>query len=166
MATENHSQYEVYPERWWTLAMFSCLNASNSQLWITFAPISDITSDYFGGIGITAVNMLALVFQIVYVPGTVLGVYTMKEYGMRGTMLIGGSLSFVGAVIRVIGALLKSSIGNWGAYSLIMIGQIVGALGQPLYTNLPSAIAASWFQVRTHCGQSLGILCCNGARLH
>lgn len=41
------------------------------------------------GIGITAVNFLAIVFQIGYGPGTLLGIIAMKKYDLRGTLIIG-----------------------------------------------------------------------------
>jgi hypothetical protein len=42
-------QYKTYPARWWMLIIFSILSITNAMMWITFAPISDDTSDYFGG---------------------------------------------------------------------------------------------------------------------
>ena len=83
------AKYRVYTDRWLMLALFCFLNFSNAVLWVTFAPISDLTSDYFDGIGVTAVNLLALVFQIVYLPGTLLGVIASKKYGLREAVLIG-----------------------------------------------------------------------------
>lgn len=47
----------------------------------------------FSGIGITAVNFLAIVFQIGYGPGTLLGIIAMKKYDLRGTLLIGSFAS-------------------------------------------------------------------------
>ena len=73
MDHNKQGEYLVYPSRWYMLAMFCFLDLANAVLWVTFAPISDLTSDYFGGISLTEVNMLALIFQIAYLPGT--GIY-------------------------------------------------------------------------------------------
>ena len=74
------------------------------MLWVTFAPISDETNDYFDGIGATAVNMLAVVFSITYPLGTVIGVITTKNFGLRGSVLCGGLLTVSGALLRLVGA--------------------------------------------------------------
>jgi hypothetical protein len=109
--------YKVYSSRWSTLLIFCFINMCNAILWVTFAPISDISADYFGGdIGnATAVNMLATSFLIFFAPGiasfplsglyffqfffcvlgTLLGVISMKSYGMRNTILFGGILDSV-----------------------------------------------------------------------
>ena len=85
--------HKIYASRWNMLAMFSFINFCNALMWVTFAPISDITEDYFG-CSTTAVNMLAIIFQILYVPGTILGSMSMKSYGMRNTLIFGGLLLF------------------------------------------------------------------------
>ena len=41
------------------------------------------------GIGTTYINLLAIVFQILYGPGALLGVLGMQKYGLRGTLLVG-----------------------------------------------------------------------------
>ena len=82
------------------------------------------------GIGTTAVNFLAIVFQIFYGPGTLIGIMSMKRRGLRGTLVLGGLrytlyevciliiikmtggwLTFAGATLRVIAAYWKDEIG-------------------------------------------------------
>lgn len=86
------TEYLVYTSRIWAIAMFSFLNLSNSMLWVSFAPISNLSASYFGEVvgNDTYINLLAVVFQILYGPGTILGAVSMKLYGLRTTMLIGG----------------------------------------------------------------------------
>jgi MFS transporter, FLVCR family, MFS-domain-containing protein 7 len=59
----------------------------------------------------------------------------------------GGSLSCLGAFIRVLGVVLKQYIGNTGAYSLVLLGQSVAALAQPMFNSLPVPLASHWFSV-------------------
>ena len=40
-------------------------------------------------IGTTYINLLAIVFQVLYGPGALLGVLGMQKYGLRGTLLVG-----------------------------------------------------------------------------
>lgn len=149
-------EYKSYRYRWVVLSLFSFLNASNALLWVTFAPISDLTMDYFSSVGgsgagivgtITAVNFLAVIFQILYGPGTLLGVYWMKNYGLRGTVIMGGMLSTVGSFFRLIGSLVTGSHNAGLVYGLFFIGQSLGALAQPFFLNLPTAISNAWFPV-------------------
>jgi len=49
------------------------------------------------------VNMMALVYLVVYVPMSSLSSYVMKRYGLRTSMLIAGVLNFVGGWIRCVG---------------------------------------------------------------
>lgn len=144
---EDIKEYKVYSSRWLMLGLFCFLNFANAMLWVTFAPITDLTSIYFNNINLTAVNMLALVFQIGYLPGTLLGVICTKKYGIRNTLLIGGLLDLLGSLIRLLGTLLQNSISNTLCYSIVMLGQILGSLAQPIFVNLPAAIASDWFSI-------------------
>eukprot|EP00602_Paraphysomonas_sp_CaronLab_P009569 CAMPEP_0185020156 /NCGR_PEP_ID=MMETSP1103-20130426/2757_1 /TAXON_ID=36769 /ORGANISM="Paraphysomonas bandaiensis, Strain Caron Lab Isolate" /LENGTH=490 /DNA_ID=CAMNT_0027550885 /DNA_START=215 /DNA_END=1687 /DNA_ORIENTATION=- len=117
------------------------------MMWITFAPISDDASDYFNGIGTTAVNFLAIVFQIFYGPGTLIGIMSMKRRGLRGTLVLGGWLTFAGATLRVIAAYWKDEIGNVCCYALVLSGQCLAALAQPMFNSLPVSLAAAWFSI-------------------
>lgn len=126
--------------------MFCAINMTNAMLWVTFAPISDVTQHYFGAVGtITAVNLLAIVFQIIYAPGTWLSIVSMKKYGMKSSMLIGGVLTVAGTAFRLLGTLTKSSIGDLGAYLLVFFGQFLASLAQPMYVNIPAYISSTWF---------------------
>lgn len=138
----------VYSSRWWTLAMFCALSLSTATMWVTFAPISDDASIYFDDIGNTAVNMLAVIYQIFYPPGTYLCVLCMKKYGLRANLLIGAAMTFSGAMVRVVAVSFRYDLGATGAYALVFLGQSLGALAQPMFVNVPAAIAAKWFPVK------------------
>ena len=89
----------IYAERWTMLLLFCSLEGANALLWISFAPISDQVQNYFGGgvySSVTAVNMLANVFLIFYGPGTVLAALSMKKYGLRNSLLLGGFVTMLG----------------------------------------------------------------------
>lgn len=102
-------------KRWLILGLYALLSVANAALWTTYAPISDIAQEYFGGAhsaagSITAVNMLATSYQILYGPGTVLAGMTMKSYDLRITMLVAATLTALGAGLRLIGALAGKEI--------------------------------------------------------
>lgn len=142
---KNH-HYKIYGSRWTMLAIFCFLSFSNALMWITFAPISDDSEKYFN-MDATAINILALVFQIMYPFGAFFSVVTMKKYGLRNTLLWGGGLTTLGGAIRLISAVVKGHIGDTNSYILYLLGQTLAAIAQPMYNSLPATIAATWFPV-------------------
>lgn len=146
------------------LALFSMSNLSNALLWVTFSPISNVVQSYLGPkVGnITNVNILAVVFQIFYTPGTILGVLIVKKYGVRGAMLAGVLLTVVGALLRVIGTGLYeyNHIDATGVYLWLIFGQILASIAQPFFVNIPAAISSIWFPMEERdMATTIGSLC-------
>jgi hypothetical protein len=131
------------------LAMFVLSGFANALVLLSWSPISDKASDFWGGISNTAVNSLAVSFQVMYIPGTILATNTMKKSDLRTTMLLGGCLTTVGCFIRWIGAFLResSTISPILSYVIVLFGTLMVALSQPFYLNMPAKIAGSWFAV-------------------
>jgi MFS transporter, FLVCR family, feline leukemia virus subgroup C receptor-related protein len=144
------NNFTVYSKRWAMLVIFVLSGVANALVLLSWSPISDIASDYWGNIGATAVNLLAVSFQIMYIPGTALSAKTMKVSNLRTTMILGGLLSSVGCVIRWIGGFGRDN-GNFTpvfSYVCVLLGTIVVATAQPFYLNMPAKIAAAWFAVQ------------------
>ena len=82
-------EFKVSKKRWMILFVYGFLNIANSQLWVSFSPISDLTEDFFSHLGgATAVNMLAVTYSVMYLPGTVLGALSIKRMDIRGALLL------------------------------------------------------------------------------
>lgn len=144
------SNFQVYTKRWVILIIFVLSGVANALVLLSWSPISDIASDYWGNIGATAVNLLAVSFQIMYIPGTALSAKTMKISNLRTTMILGGLLTSGGCIIRWIGGFGRDN-GNFTptfSYVFVLLGTIVVATAQPFYLNMPAKIAASWFAVQ------------------
>jgi len=71
---------------------------------------------------------MANIFLILYGPGTLLAVGSMKYFKLRKTMLIGGVLTVLGSLLRVIGMSQSSSLGPGNTYIIVLIGQSLGML--------------------------------------
>ena len=154
--------YVSYTIRWWALALFGIINFTNSMMWITFAPISDLTATFIGGkVGNnTTVNMLSTIWSILYLPGTLLGNYVQKHYGIRASLILGGVLTVLGALIRIGGAAGESHLQGSGIYALFFIGQSLAALGQPIFINNPAVIGSIWFGVSERdIATTIGAMC-------
>ena len=149
MPTHGDGEYELYIYRWVILALFSSVNLCNAFLWITFAPISDLTATFIGGsVGnTTAVNFLATVFLILYLPGSFVGVYVNKRWGLKATVVVGSLLNLVGALIRFAGAFAKDHTSSPFVFTLLLLGQCVASICQPVVLNIAATVANEWFPI-------------------
>lgn len=137
--------------RWLMLFLFSILEFANAVLWVTFSPISDVTQHYFEKAPYntaSAVNMLANIFLILYLPGTILGSITIKKYGLKNALLLGGVLTSIGSFIRYVAVINNTELGDEGTYYLILFGQALSSLAQPIFLNMPPLLASTWFPVK------------------
>lgn len=131
--------WQPYGRRWGMLAIFCVLNMSSQAIWIGFAPIQKDVMNITGE-SATWVNMLSLVFMIVYLPVNFPASYLMDVYGCRASLLLGASLNLVGAILRTV-----QTPGPGLPAALLMTGQVLCALGQPFITNMPPKLAGTWF---------------------
>eukprot|EP00928_Gymnodinium_smaydae_P072755 TRINITY_DN56051_c0_g1_i1.p1 TRINITY_DN56051_c0_g1~~TRINITY_DN56051_c0_g1_i1.p1 ORF type:complete len:955 (-),score=189.30 TRINITY_DN56051_c0_g1_i1:43-2907(-) len=127
------------PARWAMLGIFCLLSMSSQAIWIGFAPIQRETMEAFG-VSQGWVNFLALVYMILYLPANFPASYAMDVYGCRFALSLGAAINLAGAVLR---AALPAAPGT--AAQLVMAGQVLCALAQPLFTDMPPKIASAWF---------------------
>ncbi len=80
-ATSN-GEYRVYPVRWLMLFLYALNQIVNSILWITFAPIQPNASAYYG-VNSTAINMLSIIFMILYFPASIAASHVFAKYGLK-----------------------------------------------------------------------------------
>jgi hypothetical protein len=114
----------------------------------TFAPISDIAENYFGGGyygSATSINMFATIFLILYTPGTIFGIQLMERCKLKQSLEVCGFLTSLGAMLRWIAALNRWRWGTQTTYTVMMFGQVLIAISQPLYLNAPALVSAAWF---------------------
>lgn len=140
--------YQVVSRRWGVLAAFCLSNAMNAFLWICFAPVVYFTESYFN-VSITAVNMLSLVFMIIYIPVVVPSLWFTERYGLRKAILMAILFNCIGAWLRYIGAIVAnvSSAYQILGFGIVMIGQCIAAAAQTVFINAPARIAGDWFAV-------------------
>lgn len=139
--------FTIYFYRWIILALFCSVNLSNALLWVTFAPISDLTATFIGGsVGNnTSVNFLATVFLILYLPGSFVGVYIHKTLGLKATVIAGALLNTVGALVRFAGVFAKDHTSSAWVFTLLLLGQCIASICQPVILNISPTVAHEWF---------------------
>eukprot|EP01031_Cornospumella_fuschlensis_P030857 gene30857-37289_t len=99
---------------------------SSVILWVTFAPISNLVQDYFDqesfAHSITAVNMMANIFYIMYAPGTILGNLSVSSFGQALAAIVQPFLLNMPATISML----------WFASNERDIATTIGAMVCPL----------------------------------
>ena len=114
--------------------------------WITFAAVATETAEAFG-VSTAWVNALSLSYLVFYAPGTLLAAAAARRLGLRRTVLIGAAANSLAGVLRWTAVLLlrNSTHRRSAAFALLLLGQSVAALAQPIFTNLPARVASTWF---------------------
>jgi FLVCR family MFS transporter 7 len=138
------SSHTVVRRRWLVLFAFCLSSAMSAFLWICFAPVAFFTQAFFGGVSVTAVNTLSLTFLFLFFPGAALSIYVAERYGMRTLLFVGAAGNMLGAWVRYAGAQLALSNPS-GGFALVVVGQCIAALVQPIYIDAPARIAGDWF---------------------
>ncbi|XP_043915041.1 solute carrier family 49 member A3 isoform X2 [Protopterus annectens] len=135
--------YRTYTRRWFVLLVVCLLNTSNALLWLSFAPVADQISQYFH-ISLDKINWLSLVYLIVGVPFGLCTTWMLDFCGLRTCLILSAWLNMLGSIIRFFSVLLvdRSEVIT---FILLMIGQTLCALAQPLVLFAPTKVAALWF---------------------
>lgn len=136
--------YKSYPRRWHTLAIFVAQTFVNAFLWISFAPIVELTQSYYG-VSVTAVNMLSVVYMVLYAPGSYIAMHFITTSGLRRTIVLGVLLNATGSLVRLASIWGVASGASNVGYAILLVGQALPALAQPLFTNVPAKLAGDWF---------------------
>jgi MFS family permease len=132
------TNFKVYPYRWVVLLAFMSIIAVNQLLWITFAPITSNAVQYYR-VSELSIGFLSLSFMIVYVLVSFPASWVIDTYGVRIGIGIGAALTGIFGLMR---GLVASD------YKLVLIAQIMIAIGQPFILNAVTTVAARWFPIQ------------------
>lgn len=122
--------------RWSMIAVFALLGAVTEILWVTYAPVTDAASRYYG-VGDGAIGWLANVFPLLYVLLAIpAGIVLDRRFG--GGLAAGALLVAAGALIRITG----------DNYAVALAGQLVVAVAQPLVLNAITGVAGRYLAER------------------
>ena len=139
----------VYRSRWLMLVLYSLSSATSAILWISSAPVASLVQTYYG-INAARVNALSIVFMAAYLPMTVVSSYFFQKWGVRAGMTLACGLNCASGLIRFLSTINNTNNNdNAGStsYEILLAGQILGALAQPFFTNMPARIGSLWFPI-------------------
>lgn len=136
----------VYKDRFLQCLLFCMLTMMNQMLWMTYVPISDLTEGWLKA-STSQVNWLAIIWMVLYLPGTYLCILIIDRYDLRTAILVAGGATVGGAGLRVVGAYMRAGEGcsDKFLYATQLTGQALCGLVQAILLNLPANLSAAWF---------------------
>ncbi len=148
--SQNNHTYAVRRARWLALGAFALLAMTTQILWLTFAAVTPQTAEHLG-VSEGAVGDLAVVNAAVFVILAIPAGRWMDRNYVRA-LGAGAILTAAGAVVRALGP---------ESYAVILTGQVIMSLGQPLVLNATTKIAARHFDPKE---QTAAISIASGAQ--
>ncbi|KAI9261396.1 major facilitator superfamily domain-containing protein [Phascolomyces articulosus] len=121
---EDYSSYQqqrnerTHPLAWVALFLLVVLRSSVSIFQNTFSPIPNLVADYLN-VSLTGVNWL---------------------FNIQAILIIAGVITAAGCWVRLVAVLIHPP-----SFPVMMIGQVVASIGNPLTLNIMTKFAAVWF---------------------
>jgi hypothetical protein len=131
-------------KRFLVLALFCAGNLMNEFMQLTFSPIFASTQAVFG-VSAAAVTLLPTLYLAAFAPAALALALLRARWGLRACMLAGAGVQALGALLRYAACALAARAPARGAFPLLAAGQLLAALAQPIFTNLPAVLSATWF---------------------
>lgn len=133
------------PARFGVLAAYCCASFLCAGAWNMLAPIYAIAQERFR-VSQGAVTLIAESMFLTYIPGSVLALFLTARHGLRATLLTGAALQCAMCALKWAGVALCAA--PHGAYALLLAGQLLGGLGQPLILNVVARLTMDWCGLR------------------
>jgi MFS family permease len=127
--------YRVYPYRWVVLAATMGVNLTIQMLWISYAPITDDATRYYG-VSTLAIGLLSMVFMIAFIPLSLPASWLIDRHGFRVAVGFGSVLMGVFGIVRGLAG---------DDYTLVLLSTIAIACAQPFLMNAWTTVPAKWF---------------------
>ena len=131
---EQEEAYGIYSYRWVVLIAFMLVGAITQIMWLNYAPITSNVEKLMH-VSEFKVGLLATMFPLLYIPVSIPAGIVIDKKGFRFAVLLG-------AVITAGFSFLRLFTGN---YTLVLIGMIGIAIGQPFVLNSITKVVATWF---------------------
>jgi len=137
-------QFGLYRYRWMVLASFMVVGALTQLMWLNYAAITTTTgvgaSRLVGvaqlmGVSEFKITLLATMFPLLYIPVSIPAGIVIDKKGFRYAVMLGAILTAGFSFLRLF----------TGNYTLVLIGMIGIAIGQPFVLNAITKMVATWF---------------------
>ncbi|KAF5402098.1 Feline leukemia virus subgroup C receptor protein 1 [Paragonimus heterotremus] len=114
-----------------------------------------------------AVDWLAMVYLLAYIPLIVPATWLLERFGLRATILLAVLLNVLGAWLKCVAGVLAvdprnpepMNPGKAAAFPLLMLAQTLDAIAQVFILGVPAQLAATWFgEKEISTATSIGVL--------
>ncbi len=131
-------KFKVYGYRWVVLAVFFLITVAIEIQWLSFAPIArEARAAYgFGSDEGIYIDLLALIFLILFIVMCIPASYIIDKYGIRKGIGIGAALTGVFGLMKGIFA---------SSYPMMVVCQVGLGIAQPFILNAVTRVAVNWF---------------------
>ena len=133
---QQENGFILYRRRWFILLIFSLISMTNQVMWIILGSVSTTMKNYFQ-VEYTSINWLGMIFCVL-TPAVVLAVYVLNRYGLKVVIVCGALSNTIASSLKLIGY-------TRNGYTLQLIGNGFGGLGQAFLFFIPPTLAATWF---------------------
>ena len=136
------------------LSTFMLGNFLNEFAWTCFSPIYATVSKAFNVSSFCA-SLLPLTFLLLFPPASLIAAFLLARSGTRFLVLSGSAAQACGSWLRFAACALAawapsplSPQALHACFALLLLGQASIACAQPVFTNLPARLSATWFSAR------------------
>ncbi|MHA1720255.1 MAG: MFS transporter [Promethearchaeota archaeon] len=136
MSEIENEKYITTKYRFVVLGIFMLMGIMTQIMWITFAPISKDIESFYGISENMVVWALTGSFMIAYIPVNFPACWLIDKFGLKWGVGIGVMITGIFGLIRGIFA---------NNFIIVLISQIMCAIGQPFVLNAFTKLAANWF---------------------
>ncbi|TFK68705.1 MFS general substrate transporter [Pluteus cervinus] len=136
--------YKLYKRRFLGLVGMVVLSMVSAMPWPWFGPIANNIVTEFG-FTLDEVNWLGNAVACVYLPAALLIPPFVSRYGFRRCCDVGAVFLILSGWIRFAGT--SRSLRRSEAYALLMLGQLISAISQPVFQVLGPKYSEAWFDL-------------------
>lgn len=141
-------RYRLSPRRWLLILLFGLSSLLSAFIWISLAPVYVLAQDVYAATS-QQINWVSLTFLVGYLPASLLSMILMERFGLRFNLLAGFALDCLCAGIKWSSLFMvnesSSADERQKAYGVLLFGQCLGALAQPMLLNLSTRLSADFF---------------------
>lgn len=134
---EDEESYGLYRYRWVVLAAYMVVAALTQVMWLSYAPITSQVEKLMG-VSELKVVLLATMFPLLFIPISIPSGILIDRKGYRYGVLIGATLTAGFSFLRLFS----------GNYTLVLIGMVGIAIGQPFVLNSITKMVSTWFPTK------------------
>ncbi|RZC41191.1 feline leukemia virus subgroup C receptor-related protein 2-like [Asbolus verrucosus] len=144
--SETATPVRLYKYRWVILLIFCLYSSINFVQFLQYSIIANITAKYYE-VDDMLVDLTGLLFMISFIVFCLPFNYLIERYNLKIIAIVSSGLTTVGNLIKLLSI-------SPNRFYVVLIGQLLCAVGQVFMLSIPSKLASTWFgaeEVSTAC---------------